>query len=94
MPAQIGLVLGDDNEVTCSGSDVTRASGAGVELASLIRLDDVDCQRGMVGTHRSSSNECPQHGGQGEQHEADDDDDVAGRLVLLAERIETHGERA
>ena len=45
MAAQARIILGDNNQMACTGRDTTRTPGTQVGLAGLVGLDDIDHQR-------------------------------------------------
>lgn len=53
VPPQIGGMLGDYDEVSDSCGDIAVTAGTGVDLACLIRLDDVDHERSEWGFHQN-----------------------------------------
>ena len=90
MPAQVGGVLGNDNEVTRSLGNDRFATGTQIFLARLVWMDRAHDHGVQCGVHARLPEERPQDDPRSEQSETHYEYDIGGRLVLRSERIEAH----
>ena len=83
---ELGIHFGNDDEVEEPWGDGLFAARAHVRLSSLIWLHRADDD----GLSHSSSEEAPHDEGNDDEDEDDHEQHIQCRLVLFAERIESH----
>ena len=97
MPPEIGRRIGYHHVVPGAGRDRSAATGAGVVLARLVRLDPPNLQRPepdlvvLVGlAHRHSAEQGPGHERDADEHARGHVEVVEARALVLPGRVESH----